>query len=328
MTAGGKSGGHAIRRTTTARSLAGAAVVLALALALAAQARAASAPSVSTGSAAAVEYATATLTGSVDPNGYPTSYYFQYGVTRSYGGQTAIASAGSGGVPISVRLPVGGLQPLTLYHYRLVAVNGHGPTIGGDHTFLTTKVPLSLSILATPDPVAFGGAVTIAGTLSGTGNAGRAVVLQADPFPFKTGLQTIGNPQLTSASGGFSFPILGLTTVTQFRVLTTTKPPVSSLVTVADVAVRVSSHIARTARPGFARFYGTVSPAEDGMQIGILRISHGHGALVGGTILRHLNAAGSRYSRVVRVRPGVYRVLARVTSGAQVSSYGPPLVIR
>ena len=36
------------------------------------------------------------LTGTVNPERDDTSYYFQYGVTRSYGSQTAIAAAGSG----------------------------------------------------------------------------------------------------------------------------------------------------------------------------------------------------------------------------------------
>jgi hypothetical protein len=49
--------------------------------------------------------------------------------------------------------------------------------------------------------------------------------------------------------------------------------------------------------------------------------------LAGGTVLRHLNATSSKFSRVVPVSRGVYRVLVRVTNGAQVSNYGQPLVI-
>ena len=64
------------------------------------------------------------------------------------------------------------------------------------------------------------------------------------------------------------------------------------------------------------------------MQVGILRIIRGHGVLVGGTILRHRSPTTSQFSRVVPVTAGVYRVLVRVTSGAQVSNYGSPLLIR
>jgi hypothetical protein len=116
--------------------------------------------------------------------------------------------------------------------------------------------------------------------------------------------------------------------VTQFRVVTSTNPPVASPVAVESVAVRVDSHVARTGRRHFARIFGTVTPAVDGMQVGILRIVHGHGVLVGGTLLHHRNATSSKFSRVVPVGAGVYRVLVRVTTGAQISNYGQPLLIR
>jgi hypothetical protein len=316
------------RSNRTAGPRASAALLATLsALALPAVAQAAGKPAANTGPAKQVSFASAVLTGSVDPNGANTSYYFQYGVTRAYGGQTAIADAGGGTHAVKISLAVGGLQPLTVYHYRLVAVNASGATIGSDRTVLTTKVPLSLAILASPNPVLFGGTVTVQGTLSGTGNANRAVVLQASQFPFTAGFQNAANPQLTSATGSFSFPILGLGVVTQFRISTTTNPPVLSPVAVENVAVRVSSHVGHVHRRHFARIHGTVTPAVDGMQVGILRITHGRGVLVGGTVLRHLNATSSKFSRVVPVSRGVYRVLVRVTNGAQVSNYGQPLVI-
>jgi hypothetical protein len=294
----------------------------------AAQASAAAAPAVATGYASAIGYASATLHGSVNPEASNTSYYFQYGLTRSYGGQSAIADAGAGTHSTNVALSISGLQPLSVYHYRIVAVNSAGATIGSDRTLLTTKVPLSLAILATPNPLPFGGTATVQGTLSGTGNAGREVTLQASAFPFTAGFQDYGNPELTNATGGFSFPVTGLAQVTQFRVVTSTTPVVASPVTTENVAVIVTSHIARTRRPGYARIYGTVTPAEPGAQVGMLRIVGGHGVLAGGTSLQPGSGTTSRFSRVVHVHRGVYRVLVRVTTGAQVSAYGQPLVIR
>jgi hypothetical protein len=93
------------------------------------------------------------------------------------------------------------------------------------------------------------------------------------------------------------------------------------------VAVRVTSHVAGTGRAHFARIYGTVTPAVDGAEVAILRIAHGRDVLAGGTSLRHRNATSSKFSRVVRVRPGAYRVLVRVVNGAQVSNYSRPLLI-
>jgi hypothetical protein len=306
------------------------AVVLAVTMTLvgAASAQASGAPKANTGGSKHVAYNTATVAGSVNPESSSTSYYFQYGPTKAYGGQSAIASAGAGDKAVSVAAALSGLQPLTVYHYRLVAVNAAGTTMGADHTFQTTKVPLSLAILASPNPVVFGGPIIVQGTLSGTDNANRQVVLQIDAFPFTAGFVNAGNTELTNAMGGFSFTLLGASTTAQFRVVTTTNPPIVSPVTTENVAVRVSSHIARTKRAGFARVYGTVTPAENGSQVGVLRITHGHGALAGGTVLRAHGTTSSTFSRVVRVHKGVYRVLVRVVGAGQVSAYGQPLLIK
>jgi hypothetical protein len=324
--AGASGAGSGARRSRTAAAAAITAFALALAVPGAASA---AAPKATTGGAHDVSYGSAVVNGTVNPGSAATSYYFQYGPTRMYGGQSAIGSAGAGGKGVPVSIGLAGLQPLTVYHYRLVAVNATGTSIGGDRTFQTTKVPLSLSILAAPNPVLYGAPLEIQGTLSGTNNAGRQVILEGRPFPFVTPFAPIGNPELTTATGSFGFTLLGAATSMQFQVVTTTKPVVASLVATESVAVRVSSHIARTRRHGFVRVYGTVTPAEDGAQVGILRIVHGHGVLVGGTVLRHRNPATSTFSRVVRVHKGVYRVLVKVAATSpQVSNYGQPLLIR
>ncbi len=226
-----------------------------------------------------------------------------------------------------MRLAIAGLQPITVYHYRLVAVNASGVSTGADNAFKTTAVPLSLAILSSPNPVPFGGAVTVQGTLSGTLNANRAVVLQANTFPFTAGFQSIGNPELTTSTGSFSFTVPSLEQITQFRVFTTTNAPVVSPVATENVAVRVSSHVARTKRSGFARIYGTVTPAVVGAQVGVLRIAQGHGILAGGTIVKARNSISGQFSRIVRVKKGAYRVLVKVVPGGVVSAYGTPLLI-
>lgn len=317
-------------RTRAARRRGLPAVAAALAvLALPAAAHAAGAPKANTGNAREVSYGSATLAGSVNPNGNNTSYYFQYGPTKAYGFQTGISDAGSGTNANSVRLPITGLQPITIYHFRLVAVNSAGVSLGSDNTFKTEKVPLSLAILASPNPVPFGGTVTVQGTLSGTGNANRAVVLQTNAFPFTAGFQSVGNPELTSPTGEFKFVVTGVGVSTQYRVFTPTSPAVVSPIAGANVAVRVSSHVARTKRRGFARIYGTVTPAVNGAQVGMLRIAQGHGILAGGTIAKPLSPTSSQFSRVVRVHKGAYRVLVKVApDGPVISAYGTPLLIR
>ena len=105
-------------------------------------------------------------------------------------------------------------------------------------------------------------------------------------------------------------------------------PRIVSAVVFEGVAVRVVSHLAHTRRAHFVRIFGTVTPAADGMEVGILRVHSPRSVFVAGTVLRHRNASSSSYSRIVHVRRGSYRVLVRDTSGAQVSAYGPTLRIR
>jgi hypothetical protein len=299
-----------------------------LSMALPAGALGALPPGVYTGAAHSVSYGAATVTGSISPRGSNTTYYFQYGPTRAYGAQTPLADAGAGIRLVKVAAAIGGLQPLTVYHYRLLAVNAAGAETGADHAFKTGKVPLSLQILVAPNPTVFGGTATVQGTLSGTGNAGRAVVLQQNAFPFTAGFANVGNAELTTATGGFAFPVPGLTQATQFRVITTSDRPVVSPIAIENVAVSVTAHVGRTHHRHHARIYGIVSPAVDGMQVAIMRVVAGRNVLVAGTALRHASSTSSRFSRVLRVKRGVYRVFVKITNGAQVSNYSTPLFIR
>lgn len=122
--------------------LACAAALFALAPAVAsAEALAASPPTATTGPAQQVHSDTAVLTGSVNPNGSATSYYFEYGPTAAYGVQTSAVQAGSGNAEVSARATLSGLEPSTGYHYRLVAVGEGAKVVGDDATFTTPAAP-------------------------------------------------------------------------------------------------------------------------------------------------------------------------------------------
>jgi sugar lactone lactonase YvrE/putative hemolysin len=79
----------------------------------------------------------ATLGGTVDPNGLPTTYHFEYGMTAGYGSSTANVSAGSGWQPTPVTGTLTGLQGLSGYHFRVVASNSAGTSYGLDQVFGT-----------------------------------------------------------------------------------------------------------------------------------------------------------------------------------------------
>jgi hypothetical protein len=299
------------------------------AVALPAQGAAPAPPHANTGGASSITFSSAVLSGTVNALGLATNYTFQYGTTSGYGGQTPLAPAGSGTKQIHVSQAVTGLQPNTAYHFRIVAVSPAGTTLGKDHIFTTKKMPLSLQISGVPNPVVYGSSFTVEGTLSGTGAAGRQVVLQANPFPYTAGFKNAGNAEVTNATGGFSFPFPGLLENAQLRVVTVGNPAVTSPVMTENVAVRVSFHVRRTKRRGFVRLYGAVAPAEVGAKVGFQWLRRGKSLNVGGTTVKAATQSVSRFSRVMRVRHrGLYRALVKISDGAHVSNYSATVVVR
>jgi hypothetical protein len=289
-------------------------------------------PAASTGGVSSVTPSSVVLHGSLDAKTYATNYVFQYGPTKFYGGQTPLAPGGRAASTIQVSQLIGGLQANTIYHYRIIATSARGSTPGVDRTFKTPKVPLSLQIAGAPNPVPFGDPFTVQGTLSGTGNAGRVVALQTNPFPYAVGFKTLGNFEVTSSTGSFSFPVVGLLTNTQLRIVTTSAPYVTSPVMVEGVAVQVTLHVRRVHRPRrgeFVRFYGTITPAELGAHVGFQLTRRGAPSVnQGGTIVTSGTPTLSRFSTVVRIRRhGVYQALVQVFDGSHVSAYSEPIRI-
>jgi hypothetical protein len=315
------------RRTILVCALA--AVLALLALPAAGQAAPAR-PVVSTDAVSNVSFSSAILHGSVDARGAATNYFFQYGPTAALGAQSPLSPAGNGTISINVSQAITGLAAATVYHYRVVAVSPAGTTVGGDRTFKTPKIPLSVQLVGAPNPVVFGSPFFVEGTLSGTGGANHAIALQVNPFPYLGGFKAVGNPELTNSVGGFSFTYLGLLENAQLRVVTVGAPVVVSPVVVESVAVRATFHVRRTHRRGFARLYGTVAPAEVGALVGFQLLKPGHASInQGGTVVKAGTATVSRFSAVVRLRHrGLYRALIKVNDGAHVSNYSAPILIR
>jgi streptogramin lyase len=94
----------------------------------------------------------ARLRGKVRPNSQATYYYFEYGSTAGYGMETDTAYAGSSYDLDYVVGEVEGLQPETKYHYRVVAENDAGVTIGPDRVFLTAALERLAPVLPGEPP--------------------------------------------------------------------------------------------------------------------------------------------------------------------------------
>jgi|SRR5271166_488371 len=97
------------------------------------------APTVETGAASAVTQTSATLEGSVNPNGAEvTSCEVEYGPSEAYGSQAPCESLPATGTSAEgVSAPVAGLSADTTYHYRILAASENGTGYGGDGTFTT-----------------------------------------------------------------------------------------------------------------------------------------------------------------------------------------------
>jgi trimeric autotransporter adhesin len=93
----------------------------------------------------------AALNALVDPHGLATSVHFQYGPTTSYGLTTAPQTR-SGNTFLNIGANVSSLTASTTYHFRIVASNTAGTTMGSDTTFTT--------LTATGAPVVTTGSAT------------------------------------------------------------------------------------------------------------------------------------------------------------------------
>ena len=97
---------------------------------------------------------TATLNGSVNPNGVDTTAYFQWGTTASYGSFTTPQSVGSGAVDVPVAASLTGLAPNAVYHYQVVASSGGQFSYGADMVFTNSAAsaaPTAVQLAAASD---------------------------------------------------------------------------------------------------------------------------------------------------------------------------------
>ena len=87
-----------------------------------------------TGAASEVGPSSATVNGTVWPNGGAVAW-FEYGTTTNYGSRTAMVPIASNIAPVQVSSPVSGLSWGSVYHWRLVATNDAGAGFGLDSNF-------------------------------------------------------------------------------------------------------------------------------------------------------------------------------------------------
>ena len=124
------------------------------------------APTVQTSSVSNIGRTYANLNASLNPNGYTSSWWFEYGETASLGNLTTFQSTNNGQTSIAVTTSLANLKPLTKYYYRINAQNQFGTTNGSIGSF-TTAGPAAVTA---GEPVVKTNAVTNLGTSTVTLN--------------------------------------------------------------------------------------------------------------------------------------------------------------
>jgi hypothetical protein len=112
----------------------------------------ASVPTAVTGGFGELGATSATISGSVNPNGEPAAYTFELGVFDPAGTQYGVVFSGSAPAssePVPESLALRGLQPGMTYAYRIGVKSGFGQATGAPVTFTPAGLPAAL-ITETP----------------------------------------------------------------------------------------------------------------------------------------------------------------------------------
>ncbi len=104
----------------------------------------------------------------VEPKGFATMAWFEWGLTTNYGNQTLTANIGPTQTAATIRTEISALTPATTYYYRLVTSNTLGVvTMGKDYTFTTP-------VLAVVETSPASEITTTSAKLNGTAHANAA----------------------------------------------------------------------------------------------------------------------------------------------------------
>jgi uncharacterized alkaline shock family protein YloU len=127
---------------------------------------AAGSPVVTTLAATGITKSSATLNGTVNAAGLSCTVAFDYGLTVAYGTTVpGTPSPVTGNVDTPVSSAITGLQPNTLYHYRVKCSRTGGTVFGSDMTFTTASLsPPAITTLAAT------GITQTSATINGTVN--------------------------------------------------------------------------------------------------------------------------------------------------------------
>jgi hypothetical protein len=216
-------------------------------------------PSVATHDASAITKDTATLEARINPQGLSTTYAFDWGTTTAYGTTTPAASAGQGNSTADFATAIGGLQPYTTYHFRVIATNATGTARGRDHSFTTARALTGISVRLARSTIAWSSSTVVSGAVAGAGAGGVKVSLMRQDFPFALAPVKVAE-HTAGPAGTYVFSVGPLYASTRLSVVTQSDPAVtSSAVTVRSQLYTKLSISKKTSRT--MQLAGRIYPA-------------------------------------------------------------------
>lgn len=128
-------------------------------------------PATTTSPASEVVSTAARLNASIHAKGQPTTVHFEYGPTPAYGTTTPLQNLAAVTCAMPVDALLTGLTSNSTYHYRVIAVNGGGKTVGRDQAFTTPgdKTDQKLPATAAETSPPFAGTVQVSPSTAALG---------------------------------------------------------------------------------------------------------------------------------------------------------------
>jgi phosphodiesterase/alkaline phosphatase D-like protein len=175
------------------------------------------APSISTVAASGTQRSGSNLNGRVNPNGYTTTYWFEFGSDINLNNQTPFQTINNSTTSMNVSSSLSGLAPLTKYYFRLNAQNQFG-TVNGTIMNFTTFGPASSS-KPTVDTTNASSVDSNGAQLNGRVNPNGAVTT----YWFEYSVDSLLGNIIGTATASASFDASGSTATVKANISTLTK---------------------------------------------------------------------------------------------------------
>ncbi len=199
-------------------------------------------PTVATLAATPVTATTATLNGTVTPNGFSTTGWFRYSTTNPvvcdqvFGTATANQALGSGNSSVALAQPLASLSPATTYYFCAIASSSIGTTLGAVLSFTTPAAPPGVTTLAASDVTST--SATLNATVNPNGGDSTGWFRYATSNPgtcndaFGTRAPAVGGTALGSGNTAvpLAMPIASLTAGTTYYFCVLASSPVGTSV--------------------------------------------------------------------------------------------------